>query len=332
MLYPLSYSPKKFNLARPTFHFTSPRFSPILIFYAIAALFLGMGCGPSSDLQYVIGFSQSNLDEPWRQATNDAASTEVAKHPDMQIIFKDAESRSDLQINQAMELLQMGIDLLLISPHETASLTPIVEQAFDSGIPVIVMDCAVNTEKYTCYIGVNDREIGRLAGLFAAETLGDGGKIVEIRGQPGSTIALERSVGFREAIDRYVGIKIVDDLVADRSQTETIDRLRNVFKKNSRVDLVFAHDYTMALWARSAAEEVGRASEMVLIGCDSVGREGVVSVCKQRLDATVWRPNSGEIAIQIARQALRGEKVPRRIELPTALIACDNADEWLERL
>src|SRR4051794_1553256 len=88
---------------------------------------------------FVIGMSQCNRGEPWRVQMDEDLKQAAAKHPNVKIIFKDAQNESLTQRAQVEELLAQGIDLLVISPKESAPLTRPVAEAFDKGIPVIVL-------------------------------------------------------------------------------------------------------------------------------------------------------------------------------------------------
>lgn len=83
-----------------------------------------------------------------------------------------------------------------------------MEEVYNRGIPVIVIDRKINSEKYTAFIGPNNLTIGREAGYFAYELLKGKGKVLEITGLKGSTPAIERSKGFREIVKNYPDITI----------------------------------------------------------------------------------------------------------------------------
>jgi ribose transport system substrate-binding protein len=71
----------------------------------------------------VIGMSQCNLGEPWRVQMNEDIQTAAAKHPNLKVVYKDAQNDSLTQRAQVEELVGQGVDLLIISPREAAPLT-----------------------------------------------------------------------------------------------------------------------------------------------------------------------------------------------------------------
>lgn len=303
--------------------------------FAAALPFLGAcggGSGQEGEARFVIGFSQCNNNEPWRRAMNDAAAAEAENHPSIELVFQDAQQRNDLQINQIGLLMRQGIDLLIVSPNEAVPLTPAVREVYEAGVPVVVLDRAIEGDTYTCFIGANNREIGKRAGEYAAEILNGSGKVVEIRGLPGSPPAIERGEGFREAIAAFPGIEIIHDPVANWLRSEAIDQMKTALQAHESIDLVYGHNDPMALGAFLAAKQVGREAEMKFIGIDALRDEGVRAVIDGQLDATFWYPTCGKEAIEYSAKILRGEDVPKRVELPTALITRENAEEWLEKL
>ncbi len=290
------------------------------------------GCSSKSGAKYLIGFSQCNNNEPWRKAMNDAAAAEALKHPDIDLAFQDAEQKNDLQVNQVRLLVRQGIDLLIISPNEAAPLTPIVEEVYKSGTPVIILDRAILSESYTCFIGANNREIGKQAGEYAVQLLGGKGKVVEIQGLPGSPPAIDRSEGFHDAIANSPEIEIIHNPVADWLKSKAIDQMKIALQAQPHIDLVYGHNDPMALGAYLAAKQVGRETEMKFIGIDALWHEGVQAVIDGQLDATFWYPTCGKEAIEYASKILRGEEVPKIVTLPTKLITKENAQEFQNEL
>ena len=137
--------------------------------------------------KYIIGFSQCNSAEPWREAMNKQMESEVAKHSEIKLLISDAQQSNAKQVADVENFIVRGVDLLMISPNEAQPLTGIVEKAYDKGIPVIVIDRKILSDKHTCFIGANNELIGREAGKCAAQLLNGKGQIVEISGLKGST-------------------------------------------------------------------------------------------------------------------------------------------------
>lgn len=300
----------------------------ILSVALLSVVFFLSGCentiADKSDdqVKYVIGMSQANLGEPWRVVMNKEIMEEASKYKEIKVIFTDAAQDSQKQIKDVEKLLGYGIDLLMISPNESEPLTPIVGKAYES-IPVIVIDRDIEGEDYTMFIGANNQLIGKQAGQFIADLLGErGGNVVEIQGLPGSKPAKDRSKGFREVIAKYDNIKITDTVVADWLRDKAEDEVHKRIRNYSNVDVIYAHNDPMALGAYRAASKFG-INNIKFVGIDGLlGTEGGIQLVKDGiLKATFTYPTGGKEAVQFAIKLLKGEKgLPKRITLESDAI------------
>ena len=280
------------------------------------------GCGRRSDARFVVGFSQCNLGEPWRVAMNADVAARAKDFPEMEILFADAQQDNAKQVADMESFLQQGVDLLMISPNEAKPLTAVVRKAYERGIPVIVIDRAVEGDAYTVFIGADNRLIGRQAGAFIGKLLGGKGDIVEIKGLPGSPPARDRSEGMREALAAFPGIHIVHDPVANWLREEAVTQMEIALAAHDHIDLVYAHNDPMAVGAYLAARAKGRDGEMKFIGIDALpgpggGRQAVAD---GQLEATFVYPTGGAEAVETAAKILAGDSVPRHITLASERI------------
>jgi ribose transport system substrate-binding protein len=287
-----------------------------------ACLVACAACGHRSRAKYLVGFSQCNLGEPWRVAMNAQVVERAKAYPDMDIVYADAQQDNAKQVADVENFLQQRIDLLMISPNEARPLTPIVERVFARGIPVIVIDRGIEGDSYTVFVGADNREIGRAAGRLIARLLDGSGSVVEIKGLPGSPPARDRSEGMHEAIAAFPGIKIVHDPVANWLRGEAMTQMEIALQAHDHIDLVYAHNDPMAIGAYLAAKAKGREHEMKFVGIDGLpgpdgGRQAVAD---GRLAATFVYPTGGKEAVDLAEKILHGEKVPKRVTLPTEMI------------
>jgi ribose transport system substrate-binding protein len=279
-------------------------------------------CGREQEGKHLIGFSQANLGEPWRVAMNAEVEARARDFPGLEIVYADAQQDNAKQVADVENFLRQKVDLLIISPNEATPLTPIVKRAFESGVPVIVLDREIEGDTYTTFIGANNRDIGKAAGEYVGELLAGQGNVVEIKGLPGSTPARDRSEGFREAIAAFPGIAIVHDPVANWLREEAMAQMESALAANARIDLVYAHNDPMAVGAYLAAKAKGRDTAIRFIGIDGLpGLDGgKQSVADGVLAATFVYPTGGREAVEIADRILRKETVPHRIQLKSERI------------
>lgn len=283
-------------------------------------------------VKFVIGVSQANLIEPWRIIMNEEIREEAAKHSDVRIVFTDAVQNSEKQVRDVGELLQQGIDLLIISPNDSVALTPVVAQAYKK-IPVIVLDRAVEGYDYTLYIGPDNKSIGREAGKYIGELLSKtGGNVVEIQGPSGVPSLQERSAGFREVIGKYANISIIDTIVADWQRDKAEDKMTELLNQYPKIDVVFAHSDYMALGAYKAAKKKG-ITGIKFVGIDGFsGPNGGLQLVENGvLQGTFTCLTGGREAIQYALDILNHEKgLPKKIIPRSNKITLDNVLEFVK--
>lgn len=288
-------------------------------------------CGPSSpethagtpEDPFVVGMSQCNLGEPWRVQMNDDVRTAAAGHSNLRIIFKDAQNNSLTQRAQVEEFVEQGVDLIIISPKEAAPLTRPVAEAYQRGIPVIVLDREVQGDEFTTFIGADNVRIGREAGAWIRETLGEEGKIVELKGLMTSTPGQDRNRGFLEGLglEENPGLEIVFTGEMQWLEPNARREMESALATNPQIDVVYAHNDPGAHGAWLAARAAGREDDILFVGIDALPHEGQQYVQQGILDATFLYPTGGAEAIEAALAILQGEEVPKRIVLGTRLFA-----------
>jgi ribose transport system substrate-binding protein len=281
--------------------------------------------------EWTIGMSQCNLGEPWRVQMNADIRQAAQEKGNLRIIFKDAQNDTLKQQAQVEEFISAGVDLIIISPKEAAPLTPVVAQAYAKGIPVIVLDRRVLGDQYTCFIGADNRKIGRAAGQWIACKLAGQGKVVELKGLMTSTPGQDRHAGFREGIE---GTQVEVIFEADMKWLEPNARkeMESALARFPKIDLVYAHNDPGAHGAYLAAKAAGREKEMLFVGIDALPQEGQAYVKQGILAASFEYPTGGREAVETALKILSGQSVPKEIILDSRVFTPENIDQggqWL---
>lgn len=275
---------------------------------------------------WLIGMSQCNLGEPWRVQMNADLEKAAAAHPEIKMIFKDAQNDSLRQRGHVEEYGSQPVDLLIISPKEAVPLTKPVSQVYKSKIPVIVLDRAVTGDDYTTFIGADNKKIGQAAGKWIAETLGGKGKVVELKGLMTSTPGQDRHSGFLEGI-KGSGVEVIFEADCKWLEPNGRKEMESALSRYPKIDLVYAHNDPVAHGAYLAAKASGREKEMKFVGIDALAHEGIAYVKQGILDATFQYPTGGAEAIETAIKILKGEKPPKKIVLGTRLYTKGNVDQ-----
>ncbi|RHR92546.1 substrate-binding domain-containing protein [Parabacteroides sp. AF14-59] len=278
--------------------------------------------------EFVVGVSHSSINDSWRKAMMLDMQVKASDYPGMTLDVKDADEDNDTQIKQIRELIKKRVDLIIISANESEPITTAAVEAYRAGIPTIIIDRKIYSEEYTTFIGADNYEIGRAAGLFVNSLLKkEKTTIVEVWGREGSSSALDRHNGFSDALihNNNVTVKTVYGRWHRDEAKVNIAALGSF----ENIDIVYAHNDPMALAAREAIMEVDpQAAERIkFIGIDALpGKgKGIEAVRDGYLTASFVYPTGGSTAIKVAWQILNGMPVSKHYALTSALIDKDNA-------
>lgn len=287
---------------------------------------LGLAACRQDAPRFRIGVAQCS-DDSWRHKMNDEILREAMFYDGVSVEIRSAADDNRKQAEDVHYFIDKGVDLLIISANEAAPMTPIVEEAYDKGIPVILIDRKILSDKYTAYIGADNNEIGRAVGNYIASRLGGKGNVVELTGLSGSTPAMERHQGFMAAISRFPEIKLIDkaDAAWERAPAEV--EMDSMLRRNPKIDAVYAHNDRIAPGAYQAAKKVGREKEMVFVGIDALPGKGngLEMVLDSVLDATFIYPTNGDKVMQLAMNILEKKPFPRETVMNTAVVDRTNA-------
>jgi len=265
--------------------------------------------------QWTIGFSQTSLGEPWRVQMLKELENEAKTISNVRLIVKDAQNDTNRQRQQVLELMNVGIDLLIVSPRESLPMTEPIAKVFHRGIPVILLDRRVMGNSYTVFIGADNAKIAKGAAQYAAHLLKGRGNIVELQGHMGSSAGQIRSSQFREQL--VILGKPIDVVVSEPMNWMApiaFVKMEKILQNRRNIHLVYSHNDPGAYGAYWAAKKVGRENDIFFIGID--GLEGARYLVEDGiLDASFEYPTGGREAIQVALQILQGFDVQKDIEL-----------------
>lgn len=283
-------------------------------------LFAALSLSCTHESKKVIAVSQCSSDE-WRDQMNAEMRREAFLHPELQLEIVSSDDDSRKQIEDIESFIERKVDLIIISPNEEVTLTPVVEKAYDAGIPVVLVDRKVDTDKYTAYIGGDNLEVGRQAAEYICSCLPKGGNLLMIEGLVESSASKERKASFLQVMAKHPEFRIVADIVADWKKDkarELVDRL----DLDDRIDAVFAFNDRMAI----GAWESLRRNDILYVGVDALMDEkcGLSRIQDGTLNASFLYPTGGDKAIHTAWSILHGQPYDRETVLQTGIITKAN--------
>lgn len=302
------------------------------IFVYLLACFFSATTIRGQEKQWIIGMSQCNLGEPWRVQMNADIKKAAEAHPNITVVFKDAQNDNLRQSAHVEEFIRAKVDLIIISPKEAVPLTRPVREAYKTGIPVIVLDRKVVGNDFTCFIGADNKKIGKAAGAWITAQKGGKGNVVELKGLMTSTPGQDRHSGFREGI-RGSAMKVVFEADMKWLEPNARKEMESALARYAAIDVVYAHNDPGAHGAYLAAKASGREQSITFIGIDGLPHEGQMYVRQGILSASFEYPTGGRESIETALSLLSGKPVPKEIILKSRVFTRENIDnggEWLK--
>lgn len=295
---------------------------------------LAQECGP--DKKFVIGFSQANFAEPYRQHVNDDLTRRARAIPQFELRITDGAGNVNTQVSQIENFMTQGVDLLMVSPFEAAPLTPVVTRVHRSGIPVIELDRKTLGDNRTAFVGGDNHAIAREAGAYVAKTLlPQGGEVALLVGLPSSTPAIERRDGFRDGVKANPAVRIVAEQAADWLPDKAQTAFAAMLQAHPDIRAVYASNDLMAAGAYLAARGAGKERQIAIVGTDGLPGPsgGAAAVANGQWAATFTYPTGAAEALDLARKILVecAERVPASVTVPTQAVTPENAKAMLNR-
>lgn len=268
-----------------------------------------------------IGLSISTLNNPFFVSLKDGVTAEAQKLG-IEVIVVDAQNDSAKQSNDVDDLLQQGVNALLVNPTDSAAISSAVQAANGLDIPVIALDRSADQGDVKALVASDNAKGGQMAAEYLVQQLGEGAKVIELQGVPGASATRERGRGFHEVAD--VQLDVIASQAADFDRTKGLTVMENLLQGNPDVQAVFAHNDEMALGAIEAIESSGK--DIPVVGFDG-NDDALTSIQNGKLTATVAQQPEliGQLAVDAARDVLEGKEVEASIPAPLKLVTKEDA-------
>lgn len=308
----------------------------------LAAILLLFFCTWAEAKSYRIGFAQSDTAESdWRKA-NTESFREAAAELGLDLVFKDAGGKTDVQRRQVQEFIDLKVDAIVLSANEVNGWDSVLLQAKKARIPVVLSDRTIvlrpenqNKGLFVTWVGSDFRYEGRAAGAWLAQETAGHCNIVEIQGPLDAAPSIERGKGFRDVLSLFPGMKII----ASKPGMWRADQAKEVMKKylkdeGANICAVFAHNDNMAFGVVEAIEEnkqlgLKPGKDILIVGVDGV-RHGFELLVEKKLNALVeCNPLLGKIVLKVVIEVLRGRSFPPTMYMEDKVFTTHNAAQAL---
>jgi len=265
----------------------------------------------------VVGFSQIGSESEWRTADTISIKQEAARLG-VDLIFMDAQQEQENQILAIRTFIAEKVDVIGISAVVETGWGDVFQEAKAAGIPIIFVDrlADVAGDEYVTYLGSDFLEEGRKAARAMVGLTGGQAEIVELSGTIDSAPAVDRSNGFRQILQDYPGMQIIDSESGDFTRARGLEVMRTMLQKHGRsITAVFAQNDDMGLGAIQAIQEYGLKPgvDIKIVSVDAE-KEAFEAMIAGTLNATVeCNPLLGPQFFDLALKVANGEPVPKRV-------------------
>jgi ribose transport system substrate-binding protein len=275
-------------------------------------------------------FSNAASDNPWRQNGLITMKQEAKNTKEIgKFTVVDAEAKDDKQISDIEELAGGKCDALIVSPNTTATLTPAVEKACESDIPVIVFDRGVTTDCPVTFVHpIGGYAYGADAAEFLRDNVKEGGKILALRILPGVDVLETRWSGAKTIFDQ-AGLNVVGVEFTDGDAAKTKSIVSDYLQKEGSLDGVWMDAGATSVAAIEAFEDSGQEVPFI------TGEDQNDFLTKWKEDglkavAPTYSNFQWRTAVIAATKVLKGEEVPKEWVLPQPKITQENLDQYVK--
>ena len=297
-------------------------YTKIGIIAVIALLMIpGMsGCkeeasGPEISERIVFGFSQLGDESEWRTASS-SDIRRAAESAGVQLIFDNALQQQFNQIKAIRSFILKGVDIIAFCPIVEDGWDNILEEAQTAGIPVIVVDREIETEKhwlYTAFLGADFHREGVMAGEWMVERFADAEgpvRVAEISGTENSSPTIGRYNGLREVLVEHPKFEIVVSVSGDFMRSKGRECMETILSEKQDIDILYAHNDDMALGAIEVLLENGIAPgvDIAIVSVDAQ-TSGLEALRMGRINCIIeCSPYVGRDLMQLVFNIVRGEE------------------------
>ena len=255
----------------------------------------------------------------------------AAREEGIELISTSANNDMQTQIADVENLVQRGIDGLLMYAIDSAGLSPIASEVNQS-IPVGTVDIGVSETQVDFHVASDNYEIGCMAARFVGDYLEGQGNIA-IVGWSTVDATVDREAGFKDTLaEEYPGITIAThygDGGSDR--TAALNATESILQAHPDLDMIWGSNQQAALGALAAVDAAN--VDIPIFGVDSDVESLTAILENPRFIGTISQDpyQMGYSAVKTMAAILRGESVDENIYTEVHVVTKENAEEFLER-
>ncbi|MBN2983630.1 substrate-binding domain-containing protein [Cohnella algarum] len=285
--------------------------------------------GGSDRPRIVVIIKESKSMEFWQVFESGAEAAAKEFEADIAVIGPGKETDVDAQIAMAEKAAAERPDAIVLAAADYNRLAPAAETIGKLGIPLIMADSAVNSDRPKSFIATDNVAAGEKVGRLMAEQLSaTGGKVAVMSFVQGSASQIDRERGVRNALEKAPGVEVVGTFYSDGIERKAYETTLELLKEHPDLKGIVGLNEASSVGPGKALRDAGAAGRVKLVGFDSSVEEVKLLEEGVMQGTIVQRPfNMGYLGVKTAVQAIRGEKVPKTIDTGSVIITKANMYE-----
>ena len=283
-----------------------------------------------TDNEYVIGFSAIDMENPYF-ITLEESAREIFSDYEIRVITKDPGTDPDLQEQQIREMVEEGIDAIMLTPVDWEKITPSLKVLKDAGVKIINVDTQVKDMDYVdAYIGSDNTSAGYLCGEDLIERCPKGGKIAILECPTQNSIN-ERITGFEKALSKATnGFEVVARADTGGEFERALEAAEQIIKENPDIVAIMCGNDQVAVGAKTAVNVAG-LKDVLIYGADGSPdiKKELVKTDNQIAGTAAQSPiNMGRKAAEITIAILTGGDYEKETYEEVFVINQNNVDMY----
>jgi ribose transport system substrate-binding protein len=226
------------------------------------------------------------------------------------------------------DFINRRVSAIVLAPSHRKSLVSVAERAIGAGIPVVVMDSALDSDQPASYVATDNYQGGVLAAREMGRVTGGRGKVAIVGIAPGSGSGLEREGGFQDTIQKeFPGIELLGIQYSDSDRSKALTVAEDFLSRAPDLRGMFGSNESSAVGVFRAVENRGQKGKVKVVGFDA--SSDLLSALKDgSIDALVVQNpfRIGHDAVVAAVAAFQKRPVEKRVDTGVVVVTRDNLD------
>ena len=284
----------------------------------------------------MIGYLMKNTTDTFTRSLNEAVEVRMQELVDEGVIddFVSFDGNTDpiMQVNQTADLINMGVDIILVAPAEAEGSSPILTTAQANEIPVVVVNSKTNNtdELAAAFVGSNDVDGGKLMAEFIKSKLPGGGGYAHLQGVIGNSAQIQRGQGLHEVLDNDPKWTMLAEQTGEWQGEKAIKFAEDwLALYGNDLNAILCDNDDMATAVKGATNAAGR-TDIVVIGIDGT-KTAMAMVQSGEADGSILQDAAGQgiQAVNACVDILQGNPVEKSIMVPFVLLTQENVEQYM---